>query len=269
MDKLIENVVRVLRGHDYIRGIALTGSRGNDDKSIVDRYSDADFIICCKNENFNEFMKGNWIERIKPSILIFPMIMKNEIRVLYEGFMNCDFHIYNYKELNELTGECKLGDYISCGFRILYDPDSILEKLAENINPCEHEVEENEFEIVSGVFWHNVFYCACLIMRGDLHRAYFMSNKYLQEYLLSMIYDTDSPDSDKCLEKKISTDCYEKIVRCYSALTRKDMIQGLKNCMDCYWYFQKKVNPGYDENKLRSFKMIENEIIRMFGEVSS
>lgn len=257
--ELIDQIINFFETKEGVRGIALTGSLGSRDSTRIDKNSDADFMFCVKEEYFDEIMKGEWIEKVSPSILIFPMVMKDEIRVLYDGFRNCDFHFYTDVQLASLEGECKIGNYIASGFKILLDSDDILENLANRVRPEKEKVDENEQEIVSGAFWHNLFFCVGLIERDDLYRVYPMTNYYLQTFLLGLFYNLDARDATKYIKRKIPQDCYEQILKCYTAFDRKQIAKGLLNCMNTYWYFQNKFAPNLSPELLERYKKIEVE----------
>ncbi|UCC81198.1 MAG: aminoglycoside 6-adenylyltransferase [Candidatus Zixiibacteriota bacterium] len=263
-DILISKFVEHLSKLEGVRAIALVGSRGARDQSKIDRYSDADFLILCDDNTRNYLIKNEWVDKIETPLLLFPQVMDDEIRILFSGLFSCELHILTVSQAERLSGPCKLGSYIDKGLLIQYDPHGLLSELAGRIQP--EPPEERKPEITSSVFWYNVAYCANLIARGDLFRASQFSNWYLQLFLLDLLYDIEQPGSAKYVSRKLRPDQYNAMAVTVSPLNRERMIEGLKNCMDCYWKFQSENAPGIDPSLLEVYRQIEHEVLQLLDE---
>jgi hypothetical protein len=247
-----------------VDAIALVGSRGARDLSGIDQYSDADFLIVCDDKTRGYLIKNQWIDKIESPVLLFPQVMDDEIRILFSGLFLCEFHILTASQAEKLSGQCRLGSYFNKGLLIKYDPRGLLSGLAGRIQP--ESPDERIPEITSSVFWYNVAYCANLIARGDLFRASQFSNWYLQLFLLELLYDIEQPGSAKYVSRKLRPDQYNALAVTVSPLNRERMIEGLKNCMDCYWKFQGENAPGIDPSLLAVYRQIEFEALQLLDE---
>ena len=260
--QLVERVQSYFMEHPSVRGLALVGSLAGQDPSHIDEYSDADLLLCVEDESFDELMKGDWLEHIGEVILAFPKVVMNEFRVIYEGFLNCDFHLMTVRQVKEAAGACELGAHLSTGFRILFDHDKLLEQMMNRVKCKFPTATPEDYEVVAGVFWHNMFFLAGLVERGDLYRAYGLCNQYLQHWLLELIYDVDAPGAKKYLREKLSPEYYQRLQNCFARLDQEDMIRGLRNCMETFWFFQQKHLPEMATHHLASFRRVEEEVLR-------
>ena len=134
-ESIIARTVSVLAGRPGVRGVALVGSRGSGDLQKIDQYSDADFLICCQDDELASLLKAEWIDTVEQPVLKFPQIMDDEIRVLFRGLFACEFHVITVDQALKLSGPCRLGSYLASGFLIQHDPDSLLAGLANRIQP--------------------------------------------------------------------------------------------------------------------------------------
>jgi len=261
---LISKFLAHLSKIEGVSAIALVGSRGARDRTKIDRYSDADFLILCDDKTREYLIKNEWIDKIETPQLLFPQVMDDEIRILFSGLFSCELHILTVSQAERLSGPCRLGSYIGEGISIQYDPLGLLSELAGRIQP--EPPEERKPEITSAVFWYNVSYCANLIARGDLFRASQFSNWYLQLFLLELIYDIEQPGAAKYVSRKLRPDQYNSLAATVSPLDRERMIEGLKNCMDCYWKFQGENAPEIDPSLLKTYRQIEHEVLQLLDE---
>ena len=260
--KLVERVQSYFMEHPSVRGLALVGSLAGQDPLHIDEYSDADLLLCVEDKSFDELMKGDWLDHIGEVILAFPKVVRDEFRVIYEGFLNCDFHLMTVRQMKEAAGACELGAHLSTGFRILFDHDQLLEQMVNRVKYESPTATREDYEVVAGVFWHNMFFLVGLVERGDLYRAYSLCNRYLQHWLLELIYDVDAPGAMKCLHEKISPEYYQRLQSCFARLDQEDMVRGLRNCMETFWFFQQKHFPKMAAHHLASFRRVEEEVLR-------
>lgn len=257
-DIIISKIVECLAKRPGVRAVALVGSRAAGNPELVDQYSDADFLVCCQDDERRPLLSCDWVDSVEKPVLIFPKIMNDEIRVLFSGLFACELHILTLSEIEKLSGPCKLGSQISAGLLIEYDPETILAGLATRVQPEPPDVRNPE--ISSSVFWYNLVYCANLIMRGDLFRASQFSNWYLQLFLLDLIYSIEEYGAKKYVADKLRPDQYQALAATVSPLDRLSMIDGLKRCMDCYWKFQTELAPDINPEILAAYRCIEREI---------
>lgn len=262
-DRIISRVVASLSGRPGVRGIALVGSRAHPDRSRVDQYSDADFLVCCEDDERERLLAGDWLLLVGPPVLIFPRIMEDEMRVLFQDLFACELHILTLAELERLTGPCRIGSYIGSAFAVLHDPDGYLSRLAARVQP--EPVEDRNPAVTSSVFWYDTAYCANLILRGDLFRASQFTNWYLQLFLLELFFSIEEPDATKYVAQKLHPAQFEALAGTVTYLTRESMIIGLRRSMKCYWQFQNHVCPDIDPVLLSSYRSIEQEIEQRFG----
>lgn len=233
-EEIISAVTKHYASMDLCWGIALIGSRGRNQH--VDRFSDIDFFICVESDLRRELVTTEWAKSVAKVILQFPLVLPNEVRVLFQGYMDSDFHFYTPEELEAMHGPCQLGDYLNRGWKILYDPRGLLEGLKNRVLPQQGETAEEVLSTTPPVFWFNAVLCAKYILRGDLFRAYRLSNWWLQQMLLELI-EPEVPE-DSCRHKNIAAripDYYPRLSRCFARLDQKDMIRGLNESMDLFW----------------------------------
>ncbi len=259
---IISRVVASLIRRPGVRGIALVGSRAQPDRSRVDQYADADFLVCCEDGERERLIAGDWIPGVGPPVLVFPRIMTDEIRVLFQDLFACELHILTLTELEHLTGPCRVGSYIASGFSVLHDPDGHLTRLVSRVRP--EAAEDRNPAVASSAFWYDIAYCANLILRGDLFRAGQFTNWYLQLFLLDLFFSIEEPDATKYVARKLPPEQYAALAGTVSPLTRESMIAGLRRCMRCYWQFQSRVCPDIDPALLSAYRVIQEEIERRF-----
>jgi hypothetical protein len=257
-DRIIPRVVAGLSTRPGVRAVALIGSRGSSDPARVDPYSDADFLVCCDEEERARLIAGDWIAAVGPPVLVFPAVMEDESRVLFEGLFACELHLLTTAQAEALSGPCRIGSYLASGFKILYDPEERFGRLAARVRPQPEEARDRA--VASSAFWYNAAYCANLIRRGDLFRASRISNWYLQLFLLDLFYSVEEPDATKYVARKLAREPYEALAATVSRLNRDEMIAGLRRCMKCYWEFQRRIAPDIDPGLLLSYRRIEREI---------
>lgn len=262
-EDILSRVVASLTGRPGVRGLALVGSRAHPDRSRVDRYSDADFLVCCEDEERERLLAGDWIPPVGPPVLVFPRVMEDETRVLFQDLFACELHILTLTELGRLEGPCRLGSYLASGLRVLHDPDGHLSRLASRVRPEPQEARDPA--VASSAFWYDAAYCANLILRGDLFRAGQFTNWYLQLFLLDLFFSIEEPDATKYVERKLSRADYEALAATVSPLVRERMIAGLRRCMECYWEFQRRTCPDLDPALLASYRVIQREIEGRFA----
>ena len=266
-ERIIARVVAHLAGREGVRAIALVGSRGSGDPARIDEFSDADFLVCCTEEERARLVAGDWVRAVEPPLLVFPPVMEDEVRILFEGLFACEIHILTVEQAEALSGPCRLGSHLAQGMKILHDPDGLLARLGARVRP--EPEEERDLATASRVFWYNVAYCANLIARGDLFRAGHMANWYLQLFLLSLLRPIEGPDATKRLARKLRADQYEALAATVSPLTREGMAAGLDRCMRTYWRFQAEAAPEMDPALLAAFRRIEERVrARLGGEGS-
>ena len=241
-----------------MRAVSLVVSRAAGNPGLIDQYSDADFLICCQDDELPSLLSCEWVDSVEKPVLIFSRIMKDEIRILFDNLFACEVHILTVGQAEKLSGPCKLGSQIEAGILIEYDPEAILAGLATRIQP--EPPDNRNPEISSSVFWYNLVYCANLIMRGDLFRAGRFSNWFLQLFLLDLIYSIEENGATKYVARKLRPDQYEALAATVSPLDRDSMIAGLKRCMECYWKFQSEVAPDIDPASLSAYRRIEREV---------
>lgn len=262
-EKIISAVSRHYAAMDRCWGIALIGSRGRG--RHVDRFSDIDFFICAESDLRGELVSTDWAKSIAPVILQFPLVLPNEVRVLFQGYMDSDFHFYTPEELEAMHGPCQLGDYLSRGWQILYDPRGLLEGLQSRVQPQLGESEQEVWSTTPPVFWFNAVLCAKYILRGDLFRAYRLSNWWLQQMLLELI-EPEVPE-ESCRHKNIAAripEYYPRLCRCFARLDREDMIRGLTDSMDLFWEIcgNKQILPPEQH---KQFRDIHTDIRKMLA----
>jgi len=234
VEEIISAVISHFAAMDRCWGIALIGSRGRGQH--VDRFSDIDFFICVESGLRQELVTTDWAKSIAPITLQFPLVLPDEVRVLFQGYMDSDFHFYTPEELEAMHGPCQLGVYLNRGWQILYDPRGLLESLQSRVQMQQGESEEEVWSTTPSVFWFNAVLCAKYILRGDLFRAYRLSNWWLQQMLLELI-EPEVPE-ESCRHKNIAAripEYYPRLCRCFARLDREDMIRGLNESMDLFW----------------------------------
>jgi hypothetical protein len=257
-DRIIFRVVASLTGRPGVRALALVGSRAGSDRRRVDRYSDADFLVCCEEDERKRLIAGEWISSVEPPVLVFPRVMEDEVRVLFQGLFACEVHLLTVAQVEQLSGACPVGTHIGAGFRVLYDPDGRFHRLASRVRPA--PAEDRDPAIASSAFWYNAAYCANLVRRGDLFRASQIANWYLQLFLLDLFHSVEAPDATKYVARKLEPAQYEALAATVSPLTQEDMAAGLRHCMKCYWQFQAQAAPDIDPALLSSYRRIERDI---------
>ncbi len=257
-ERIISRLVVHLAARPGVRGVALVGSRGSGDPRRIDEHSDADFLVCCADGELAALLNGDWIAAAEPPLQLFPPLMKDEIRVLFDGLFACDVHLLTVSQAEALAGPCALGSHFTCGLSILHDPDGVLARLAERVR--REPPEPRDPETTSAVFWHDLAYCAHLVLRGDLLRAAHFSNWYLQILLLDLVHPTDEPDALKYVERKIRPEQYRALAATVAPLVRTEMAAALRRCMRCYWRLQRDAAPGLDPAKLATYRRIEEQV---------
>ncbi|MDD4079590.1 MAG: aminoglycoside 6-adenylyltransferase [Eubacteriales bacterium] len=262
-EKIISGVTRHFAAMDSCRGIALIGSRGRGQH--VDCFSDIDFFICVESSLRRKLVSTDWAKEIAPVILQFPLVLPDEVRVMFQGYMDSDFHFYTTEELGAMQGPCQLGDYLSRGWQILYDPRDLLKGLHGRIQPQQAESEADIWSTTPPVFWFNTVLCAKYILRGDLFRAYRMSNWWLQQMLLELL-EPEVPE-ESCRHKNIAVripEYYLRLSRCFARLDRKDMIRGLNKSMDLFWEISRDKYPLPPEQQ-KQFRSIHSDVRKMLA----
>lgn len=257
-DRIIRRVVASLSDRPGVRAVALVGSRAGSDPTRIDRYSDADFLVCCDEGERARLVAGEWIASVEPPVLVFPRVMEDETRVLFAGLFACELHLLTAEQAEALSGPCRLGSYLASGFKVFYDPEERFKRLAARVRPEPEEVRDPA--VASSAFWYNAAHCANLIRRGDLFRAGRFSNWYLQIFLLDLFFSVEEPDATKHVARKLGRERYEALSATVSRLKQDEMIAGLRRCMKCYWEFQKRTAPDIDPGLLLSYRRIEREI---------
>lgn len=262
-DRIISRMVDCLSARRGVRGIALVGSRAHPDRSRVDPYSDADFLVCCEDDERPRLLSADWVSGVEAPVLIFPPVVDDEMRILFQDLFACELHILTLTELERLSGPCRVGSYLASAFSVLYDPDGHLGRLHSRVQP--EPPESRDPSVASSAFWYDAAYCANLILRGDLFRAGQFTNWYLQLFLLDLFFSIEEPDATKYVARKLRPEQYEALAGTVSPLTRECMIGGLRRCMWCYWQFQRELYPNLDPALLASYRVIEQEIERRFA----
>lgn len=260
---IINRVTEYFQRLDGCHGVALVGSRGR--KQLVDRYSDADFLICVEQSTLQDLVRTSWTGHIAPVALEFPLVLPDEVRVLFQGYFDCDFHFYTRDELNELQGPCQLGAYISRGWRILYDPRGLLELLEHRVKAPSLKSEEEIFSVTPAVFWFNTVLCAKYILRGDLFRAYRLSNWWLQQMLLQLLEPNLAEESlrHKDVAKRLEPRHYQQLTRCFARLQGADMVRALEECMDFFWTICRDKPVPLSQHAELQFRTIHDDVRKL------
>jgi len=231
----------------------------------MDRYSDADFFICLEPELRDKLVSTNWTADIAPVALQFPLVLPDEVRVLFKGYFDSDFHYYTPEDLKNLHGPCKLGDYISQGWQIIYDPRGLLEQLQIRIQPQPPKHDGDVYATTPAVFWFNIVLCAKYMLRGDLFRAYRLSNWWLQQMLLEMLAPNLSEESLR--HKDVANrfpEHYEQLSRCFARLDHKDMVRAMIECMDLFWTICRDKSVILKAEEKQQFLYIHNDVLKLF-----
>jgi predicted nucleotidyltransferase len=263
-DRIIEEIVARLAARPGVRGVALVGSRASADPARADRFSDADFLVCCDDDERRRLLACDWFGPRAAPVLVFPRLMENECRVLFADLFACDIHFIGVETALRLSGPCELGARIVPAFAIRHDPDGLLRGLAERVQPTPPEPRDPA--TTSSVFWFDLAYCANLVARGDLFRASAFANRYLQLFLLDLLVPIDGPDDVKNVAGKIRRDQYDAIAATVSRLTPSEMREGLRRCMDCYWRLQRESAGEIDPRTLDVFRRIQKDVERLLDE---
>lgn len=259
-----QRIIDCLRARPGVRALAIIGSRAGADPSLIDRYSDLDLFVCCDDEERAAIIDASWADAIEPPVLVFPRVMDDEVRILFDHLFDCEVHMISPERARELTGPCTLGNYAVSGFTIVHDPEAIFAELRSRIE--REPQEERNMERTSSVFWYNLAFCANLIMRGDLYRVTMFAHFYMQIWLLELLFNMDGDGTEKWIHRKLTPDQYEMFAATIRELTPEGMREGLRAMMRCYWYFQKLGAPDINPESLERYRRIETEVLRRLEE---
>jgi hypothetical protein len=263
-EAMSEAILALLTRRPGVRALAVVGARAGKDPTRIDRYSDLDLLICCDDDERAALIDAGWCDAIAEPVMVFPRIMTDEVRILFDGLFACELHFLSPAEVAEMSGPCRLGGYLHNGFAIVHDPEALFAGLAARLSP-EPEEEPNPGEL-SSVFWYNLAFCANLILRGDHFRAVMFSHWYLQLWLLELVINTEGYGWEKYVERQLTPEQYAAFAATIGPLTHEGMRDGLLNAMRCYWFFQRQAAPELDPELLERFHRIEAEVVRRFAD---
>ncbi len=258
-EQVIDGVKSVLSARPGTLGLALVGSRASGDPTRIDRWSDADFLVLCTEEERECLIAEDWPHEVGDVVMVFPRIMTDELRVLFDGCFMIDVHLITVAEAEELRGPCELGEHLAPGVEVLYDQRGLMAELTTRVQPP--PPEPHQPHVGAAVFWFNLAYCAGLVERGDLFRAAHFTNWYLQLFLLGLLRPIETAEDTKWLTRKLPPDEYQALAACFSPLEQCAMARGLLACLDCFWMFADRLDEPLSTDQIVSFRRIEADVV--------
>lgn len=207
--------------------IIATMMYGSFTQNSGDQYSDIEFYIFIKDDEFESFISSEWIADIEPYYLHFKNEFGSEVAI-FKNLIRGEFHFLSEKEMGIIDTFKYVGYFPDTDSMLIYDSTGELKTHLDTLKNL--GVNRATDETIEDL-WNNLLNMLLMGMntlkRGELARALEVL-WYIQRYLLQLIriheITTDRwVNPTKNLEQDIEADTYRKYIQCTARLSGEEL----------------------------------------------
>lgn len=220
--------------HDSL--IIATMMYGSFTQNCGDEYSDIEFYIFIKNEEFQSFDSRPWIEDISPFYTHFTNEFGSEV-VIFTNLIRGEFHFLPEKDMGVISSFKPVGYFPDTDAMLIYDSNGKLRQYLDSLKGSNVNRSTNQnIEIV----WNNLLNTLLLgvnvLKRGETARALEWL-WYVQRYLLQLVRINEGVterwvNPSKNLEKDIKSETYQKYYQCTAKLSESELYLAYNNALN-------------------------------------
>lgn len=260
IDELGTLLSKSIQYFSQVEGVVAIAIVGSIARNEADEWSDIDLVIIVEDDYKDDIMNGEWAESVGNKTLSFKQF-GYEVRVLYEDFYDFDYIFFTRSQLEGDSLDPELKQMLSNGFEIAYDSNNVL----VNIEIEDVDASKQDFGELSDDIWFHIIWAAKKICRGELWYAYYWTNRGLQDQFLQAVRsDVRNPVRRlRFVDDEVDKTMLAKITDTFTEYNPLAIINGLRECMSTYWHIQQSLHADISEDKLRSYKRVQDTVERI------
>lgn len=219
----------------YDKSIVATMMYGSYTQNSGDEYSDIEFYIFIKDEEFPGFVSSEWIAGISPFYTHFINEFGSEV-VIFKNLIRGEFHFLSEKKMDIIDSFRTVGYFPDTDSMLLYDSNGKLRQHLDSLKGSEiNRATDKNIEFV----WNNLLNTLLLGMnvlkRGERARA-LECLWFAQRYLLQLVRINEGKterwvNPTKNLETDIKSETYQKYCLCTAKLSEAELYLAYNNAL--------------------------------------
>ncbi|MCR8843948.1 nucleotidyltransferase [Paenibacillus sp. SC116] len=231
-EKLIEKVSEKCRTTASISSCMMYGSFT---KGEGDQYSDVEFYIFIKDEDFQSFSSSRWIGDIEPYDLLFLNEYGTEV-VVFSSLIRGEFHFLPESDIGIITSFKDTGYFPDTTSMFVYDTTGQLQRCLDHLRGDGPERMTNDNVNNSFHNFVNAWLMGVNVLkRGELARS-LECLSHVQRFILRLIRIREKSadlwlNAAKNVEKDISAKSYQAYVSITSKLDRQKLYEAYRNAL--------------------------------------
>lgn len=215
--------------------VVATMMYGSFSQNCGDQYSDIEFYIFIRDDEFDNFISREWIEDIEPYYLHFRNEFGTEV-VIFKNLIRGEFHFLPEREMDIINSFKFVGWFPNTDSMLLYDCNGKLKTYLDSLK--EVKIKRNTAKNIEEV-WNNLLNVLLLGMnvlkRGERARALEWL-WYAQRYLLQLVRIKEKKadrwvNPTKNLEWDITEKAYQKYSLCTARLREQELYSAYNNAL--------------------------------------
>lgn len=231
-EKMIQRVKEKSRQDNTVVAAMMYGSFS---QNCGDQYSDIEFYIFIRDDEFENFISREWIEEIEPYYLHFKNEFGSEV-VIFKNLIRGEFHFLPENKMDIIDSFKFVGYFPDTDSMLLYDCNGKLKTYLDYLK--EVKIERATGKNIEEV-WNNLLNVLLLGMnvlkRGERARALEWL-WYAQRYLLQLVRINEKKtdrwvNPTKNLEYDITEEAYQKYSLCTAKLCEEELYFAYNNAL--------------------------------------
>lgn len=231
--ELIDKVRERARRSDSVQALMMYGSFT---QNAGDRWSDVEFYVFVRDEDFDDFSSGEWIGGVSPFYTRFFNEFGTEV-VIFRSLIRGEFHFLPCSEMKIIGTFSPAGYFPDVGSMALVDKTGELKVWLEKLRDCHVDRNTDETVAFTADNLLNILLLGINVLRrGEKVRALEClgaARKYYLQFLRLQENTTDHwINPAKNLEREISADAYRRYARCISDLDVRRLEEAFRSIFD-------------------------------------